>query len=151
MKRVLRVDILHDVGDSLNASVDRGQVEGAFVQGMGWLTSEELKWGPNGALLTHSASTYQIPAIGDAPFDFRVTLLDDASQPGTIHGSKAVGEPPLMLAISVREAIRDAIVAFGPPGIVELPSPATHEAIYLAIRTHQRDDREERVSIAAED
>jgi len=151
MKRVLRVDILHDVGDSLNAGVDRGQVEGAFVQGMGWLTSEELKWGPHGALMTHSASTYQIPAIGDAPFDFRVELLDDASQPGTIHGSKAVGEPPLMLAISVREAIRDAIVAFGPPGIVELPSPATHEAIYLAIRSHRRDDRQERMSIAAEE
>jgi xanthine dehydrogenase molybdopterin-binding subunit B len=134
MKRVLRVDILHDVGDSLNAGVDRGQVEGAFVQGMGWLTSEELKWSAKGALMTHSASTYQIPAIGDAPFDFRVELLADCAQPGTIHGSKAVGEPPLMLAISVREAIRDAIAAFGSGGVVELPSPATHEAIYLTIK-----------------
>ena len=149
MKRVLRVDILHDVGDSLNAGVDRGQVEGAFVQGMGWLTSEELKWNAQGALMTHSASTYQIPAIGDAPRDFRVTLLDEAAaaQPGTIHGSKAVGEPPLMLAISVREAIRDAIAAFK-PGIVELPSPATHEAIYLTIRDRLRDRP---LSIAAEE
>ncbi len=147
MKRVLRVDILHDVGDSLNAGVDRGQVEGAFVQGMGWLTSEELKWNADGALMTHSASTYQIPAIGDVPPDFRVALLEDAAQPGTIHGSKAVGEPPLMLAMSVREAIRDAIAAFGSRGaIVELASPATHEAIWLAI--HNRPDR---ISIAAEE
>jgi xanthine dehydrogenase molybdopterin binding subunit/xanthine dehydrogenase small subunit len=138
MKRVLRVDILHDVGDSLNAGVDRGQVEGAFVQGLGWLTSEELKWNAQGALASHSASTYQIPAIGDAPHDFRVELLEDAAQPGTIHGSKAVGEPPLMLAISVREAIRDAIAAFGPAGVVDLPSPATHEAIWHAIQKERR-------------
>ena len=152
MKRVLRVDIVHDVGDSLNEGIDRGQVEGAFVQGMGWLTSEELKWDARGALSTHSASTYQIPSIGDTPFDFRVTLLENAPQPGTIHGSKAVGEPPLMLAISVREAIRDAIAAFGAgvgaSRVVELPCPATHEAIYLTI---QRRLRGERVSIAAEE
>jgi len=146
MKRVLRVDILHDVGDSLNEGIDRGQVEGAFVQGMGWLTSEELKWNAEGALMTHSASTYQIPAIGDVPPDFRVELLRGATQPGTIHGSKAVGEPPLMLAISVREAIRDAIAAFGSGGVVELACPATHEAIWLAI--HGAHDR---VSIAAEE
>jgi xanthine dehydrogenase molybdopterin-binding subunit B len=149
MKRVLRTDILHDVGDSLNAGVDRGQVEGAFVQGMGWLTCEELKWSASGTLGTHSASTYQIPAIGDAPSDFRVSFLPDAAQPGTIHGSKAVGEPPLMLAISVREAIRDAVAAFGSgaAGIVELPAPATHEAIYLSIRTVAG----ARISIAAEE
>jgi xanthine dehydrogenase molybdopterin binding subunit/xanthine dehydrogenase small subunit len=147
MKRVLRVDIVHDVGDTLNVGVDRGQVEGAFVQGMGWLTSEELAWNAGGALLTHSASTYQIPAIGDAPPDFRVTLLENAPQPGTIHGSKAVGEPPLMLAISVREAIRDAVAAFGEGGVVELPAPATHEAIYLAIQKRVG----ERASIAAEE
>ncbi len=139
MKRVRRVDVLHDVGDSLNDAIDRGQVEGAFVQGMGWLTGEELKWDDKGRLLTHSASTYQIPAFSDAPFDFRVALLREASQPGTIHGSKAVGEPPLMLAISVREAIRDAIAAFGDPGgLVDLPSPATHEAIWHAIQARLR-------------
>ena len=135
MKRVLRVDILQDVGDSLNHNIDRGQIEGAFVQGMGWLTGEELRWDKTGRLLTHSASTYQIPSIGDAPADFRVSLLEKAAQPGVIHGSKAVGEPPLMLAISVREAIRDAIAQFGPAGLeVPLGCPATHEAIYASIR-----------------
>ncbi len=135
MKRILRVDILQDVGDSLNANVDRGQIEGAFVQGMGWLTGEELKWDKTGRLLSHSASTYQIPSIGDAPADFRVSLLEKAAQPGVIHGSKAVGEPPLMLAISVREAIRDAIAQFGVAGTeVRLGCPATHEAIYASIQ-----------------
>jgi xanthine dehydrogenase molybdopterin binding subunit/xanthine dehydrogenase small subunit len=135
MKRVLRVDILHDVGDSLNPGVDRGQIEGGFVQGMGWLTGEELLWDDKGRLLTHSASTYQIPAFSDAPADLRVTLLPDAAQHNTVHGSKAVGEPPLMLAMSVREAIRDAVAAFGAPGgEVPLPLPATHEAIFLAVQ-----------------
>ena len=134
MKRLLRVDILHDVGDSLNPAIDRGQVEGAFVQGVGWLTGEELVWSDDGRLLTHSASTYQIPAISDAPIEMNVTLLPDAAQHNTVHGSKAVGEPPLMLAISVREAIRDAVAAFGSPGgQVPLPAPATHEAIFLLL------------------
>jgi xanthine dehydrogenase molybdopterin binding subunit/xanthine dehydrogenase small subunit len=135
MKRVVAVDILHDVGESLNPGVDRGQIEGGFVQGMGWLTGEELKWGKDGRLLTHSASTYQIPSIGDAPERFSVALLENAAQDGVVHGSKAVGEPPLMLAISVREAIRDAVAAFGASGgEVPLPCPATHEAILAAIR-----------------
>jgi len=138
MHRVLRVDIVHDVGDSLNPGVDRGQIEGGFVQGMGWLTSEELKWDAKGRLLTHSASTYQIPAMSDAPMEFNVTLLPKAAQPNTIHGSKAVGEPPLMLAFSVREAIRDAVASFGAPrGEVLLASPATGEAIFEAIRRRQ--------------
>src|SRR5208337_5159345 len=123
----------HDVGDSLNPGVDRGQIEGGFVQGMGWLTKEELLWDKDGQLQTHGASTYQIPAISDAPLEFHVTLFPDAAQEGTIHGSKAVGEPPLMLAISVREAIRDAIGAFG-LGIVELDSPCTPERIFFALR-----------------
>jgi len=135
MHRVLRVHIVHDVGDSLNPGVDRGQIEGGFVQGMGWLTREELLWDKQGRLLTHSASTYQIPAISDAPIELRVTLLSPATQPNTIHGSKAVGEPPLMLAFSVREAIRDAVAAFGSPGgEVPLASPATGEAIFAAIQ-----------------
>jgi xanthine dehydrogenase molybdopterin-binding subunit B len=129
------VDILHDVGRSLNPAIDMGQIEGGFVQGMGWLTSEELKWDPRGRLLTHSASTYQIPAISDAPMEFNVTLLPDAANSHALHGSKAVGEPPLMLAISVREAIRDAIAAFHPGAAqVPLPSPATPEAVFTAIR-----------------
>lgn len=138
MKRVLRVDILQDVGDSLNPNVDRGQIEGAFVQGMGWLTGEELKWSKDGRLLSHSASTYQIPSIGDAPAELNVTLLKKAEQPGVIHGSKAVGEPPFMLALSVREAIREAVAAFAPedekPKEVALASPATHEAIFASIQ-----------------
>ena len=103
---------------------------------MGWLTGEELRWNDKGRLLTHSATTYQIPAISDAPPDFRVTLLPNAAQPGVIHGSKAVGEPPLMLAISVREAIRDAVAAFGasPGQEVHLASPATGEAVFRAIQ-----------------
>lgn len=138
MKRVLRTDILHDVGDSLNPGVDRGQIEGAYVQGVGWLTGEELLWDQQGRLLTHSASTYQIPAFSDAPRDLRVTLLPDAAQSNTIHGSKAVGEPPLMLAISAREAIREAVAAFGEsPGVVALASPATHEAILAAIEARR--------------
>jgi xanthine dehydrogenase large subunit len=133
MSKVRRVDILHDVGDSLNAAVDRGQIEGGFVQGMGWLTQEELKWNDKGVLLSHSASTYAIPAISDVPEDFRVSLLKNATQPRTIHGSKAVGEPPLMLAISVREAIRDAVAAFGGEGDFDLGSPCTGETVKLAV------------------
>ena len=109
------------------------------MQGMGWLTGEELKWNKDGRLLTHSASTYQIPSIGDAPEQLVVNLLPNAAQPGVIHGSKAVGEPPLMLAISVREALRDAIAAFGAPGgEVPLPSPATHEAILGCVQARLR-------------
>ena len=135
MHRVRRVDILQDVGRSLNPGVDRGQIEGGFVQGMGWLTREELLWNQEGRLLTHSASTYQIPAFSDAPVEFHVELLANAEHSSVIHGSKAVGEPPLMLAFSVREAIRDAVAAFGAPGgDVPLASPATGEAIYAAIR-----------------
>ncbi|HEY4118187.1 MAG TPA: xanthine dehydrogenase molybdopterin binding subunit [Byssovorax sp.] len=137
MKRVRRVDILHDVGDSLNPAIDRGQVEGGFVQGMGWLTGEELKWDARGRLLTHSASTYQIPAIGDVPPDFRVQLLPEAPQANVVHGSKAVGEPPLMLAMSVREAIRDALGAFGAATDATLASPATHEAIFAEIEARR--------------
>jgi len=135
MMRLLRVDILQDVGDSINEGVNRGQIEGGFVQGAGWLTTEELKWDDQGRLLTHSPDTYKIPAVGDMPQIFNVTLLKNATQKSVIYGSKAVGEPPLMLALSVREAIRDAVAAFGAPGgQVHLNSPATCEAIYLAIQ-----------------
>jgi xanthine dehydrogenase molybdopterin-binding subunit B len=135
MHRVLRVDILHDVGDSVNEGVNRGQIEGGFVQGMGWLTAEELKWNDKGVLLTHSPDTYKIPSVGDTPQIFNVALLKDATQKSVVHGSKAVGEPPLMLAISVREAIRDAVAAFGlGKGEVALASPATCEAIWMAIQ-----------------
>ncbi|MFL6514848.1 MAG: xanthine dehydrogenase molybdopterin binding subunit [Chthoniobacterales bacterium] len=134
MMRIKRVDILHDAGDAINRSVARGQIEGGFVQGAGWLTSEELVWNPEGHLLTHSPDTYKIPAVGDMPEEFNVAFLSQAAQSNVIHGSKAVGEPPLMLAISVREAIRDAVAAFGSAGgDVPLASPATCEAISNAI------------------
>jgi xanthine dehydrogenase molybdopterin-binding subunit B len=134
MHRVVRIHAVHDVGDSLNPGVDLGQIEGGIVQGVGWLTREELLWDKKGRLMTHSASTYQIPAISDAPIEMHVTLLPKAAQEGTIHGSKASGEPPLMLAFAVREAIRDAVAAFGSKGgEVPLASPATAEAIFAAI------------------
>jgi xanthine dehydrogenase large subunit len=134
--RLLRTDILHDVGDSLSPLVDRGQVEGGFVQGVGWLTTEELVWGQDGACLTRGASTYKLPTLGECPPDLRVAFLARAHEPGVVHGSKAVGEPPLMLAISVREALRAAVAAFGSATAgagVGLASPATPEAVYWAI------------------
>jgi xanthine dehydrogenase molybdopterin-binding subunit B len=134
MMQIKRVDILHDVGDAINASVARGQIEGGFVQGAGWLTAEELVWDSAGKLLTHSPDTYKIPAVGDMPEIFNVAFLTEATQSNVIHGSKAVGEPPLMLAFSVREAIRDAIAAFGGAGReIHLASPSTCEAISNAI------------------
>ena len=130
--RMLRADILHDVGTSLVPTIDRGQVEGGFVQGVGWLTCEEVLFRDDGTPVTTGPSTYKIPAIGDVPLDFRVDLLPKAPQPGVIHGSKAVGEPPFMLAIGAVTALRDAIAGFG-PGEVELSLPATPEAILRAV------------------
>ena len=131
--RLLRSDLLHDVGESLSPLVDRGQVEGGFIQGIGWLTTEELVWNEQGALLTNGASTYKLPTLGECPAVLNVSLLRRAAEPGVVYGSKAVGEPPLMLAISVREALRAAVAAFGHGGIVELASPATPEAVFWAI------------------
>jgi len=134
MMHIRRVDILHDVGDAVNRGIARGQVEGGFVQGAGWLTMEELVWDSEGRLRTHSPDTYKIPAIGDTPDIFNVAFLTEATQSNVVHGSKAVGEPPLMLAISVREALRDAIAAFGlPGGQIPLASPATSEAVFNAL------------------
>lgn len=130
-----RVDIVHDVGDSLSPLVDLGQIEGGYVQGAGWLTLEDLRWDDrDGRLLTPSASTYKLPSLSEMPGVFNVALLPQAHEDGVVHGSKAVGEPPLMLALSVREALREAAAAFGPPGTsVELASPATPEAVYWAL------------------
>ncbi|MEU6114478.1 xanthine dehydrogenase molybdopterin binding subunit [Streptomyces sp. NPDC047117] len=142
--RIRRVDIVHDVGDSLSPMIDIGQVEGGFVQGAGWLTLEDLRWdtgeGPNrGRLLTQAASTYKLPSFSEMPEEFNVTLLENATEEGAVYGSKAVGEPPLMLAFSVREALRQAAAAFGPSGVgVELASPATPEAVYWAIQNARR-------------
>ncbi|MFD7324109.1 xanthine dehydrogenase molybdopterin binding subunit [Streptomyces sp. NPDC059875] len=144
--RIRRVDIVHDVGDSLSPMIDIGQVEGGFVQGAGWLTLEDLRWdagdGPNrGRLLTQAASTYKLPSFSEMPEEFNVRLMENATEEGAVYGSKAVGEPPLMLAFSVREALRQAAAAFGPVGVgVELASPATPEAVYWAIEAARRSD-----------
>ena len=131
--RVDRVDILHDAGRSLNPAIDMGQIEGGFVQGMGWLTTEELVFDENGRLLTHAPSTYKIPTCSDVPADFRVALFEPGrNREPTIHRSKAVGEPPLMLALSVFSAITDALASLAPGRVPPLDAPATPEAILRA-------------------
>jgi xanthine dehydrogenase large subunit len=142
--RTRRVDIVHDVGDSLSPLVDLGQIEGGFVQGAGWVTLEDLRWdtsdGPQrGRLATQAASTYKLPSIGEMPEELNVALLEQAHEDGAVYGSKAVGEPPLMLALSVREALRQAAAAFGAPGTsVDLASPATPEAVFWALEEARR-------------
>ena len=133
--RLLRVDILHDVGRSINPAIDIGQIEGGYIQGFGWLTCEELKWDRDGRLLTDGPATYKIPAISDTPPVFNTRLLADAdNSEETIFRSKAVGEPPLMLAISAWCAIRDAVAAVSDYGVFpELHAPATPEEILRAV------------------
>jgi xanthine dehydrogenase large subunit len=136
--KLVRADALYDAGKSLNPAIDIGQVEGAFIQGMGWLTTEELWWNDGGKLMTHAPSTYKIPAISDCPEDFRVRLFENRNVEDSIHRSKAVGEPPLLLPFSVFFAIRDAISSVGghkvnPP----LNAPATCEAILNAVAAVQ--------------
>jgi len=129
----IRDSILQDVGDSLAPLIDRGQIEGGFVQGLGWLTLEELLWDAQGRVSTGGASTYKLPSWSEMPEVFEVAFLERATAPGVILGSKAIGEPPLMLALSAREAIRDAIAAFGAGGVVTLDSPATPERVFWAV------------------
>ncbi len=138
--KLLRADLLHDAGNSINPAIDVGQVEGAFIQGMGWLTTEELWWNDKGKLMTHAPSTYKIPAVNDCPADFRVALFKNRNVEDTIFRSKAVGEPPLLLAFSVFFAIRDAVASvadyrINPP----LNAPATPEAILNAVIATQRE------------
>lgn len=133
--RVDRVDILHDVGRSLNPAIDIGQIEGGFVQGMGWLTIEELVFDRDGRLLTHAPSTYKIPCASDVPADFRVKLFSSSgNRENTIYRSKAVGEPPLMLAISVFSATTDAVASLKPGKVPPLTAPATPESIMRAVK-----------------
>ena len=135
--RVLKVDILHDVGTSINPAIDIGQIEGGFVQGMGWLTTEQLVWNDKGLLTTHAPSTYKIPAAGDIPAHFKVDLWPEPNREDNVFGSKAVGEPPFMLAISVYEAFKDAISAVHlertPTMAVQLTAPATPENVLRAL------------------
>jgi xanthine dehydrogenase large subunit len=131
--RVLKVDILHDVGTSLNPAIDIGQIEGGFVQGMGWLTTEQLVWNDKGYLATHAPSTYKIPATGDIPEHFKVSLWHEANREDNVGGSKAVGEPPFMLGVSVWEALRDAVGAGAPKGqVVVMNAPGTAEEVLRA-------------------
>lgn len=133
--KTLRADILQDVGHSINPAIDIGQIEGAFIQGMGWLTTEELVWNEQGRLLSNNPATYKIPAINDAPEDFRVALVPDApNREHTIYNSKAVGEPPFMLGISVWSALKDAISSVVDyKGSPELDTPATPERVLWAV------------------
>jgi xanthine dehydrogenase large subunit len=131
--RVLKVDILHDVGTSINPAIDIGQIEGGFIQGMGWLTTEQLVWNDKGELSTHAPSTYKIPATGDVPAHFNVQLWPEANREDNVGGSKAVGEPPFMLAISVWEALRDAAAAARGDGRVRMDAPATAENVLKAL------------------
>ncbi|MGB0571949.1 MAG: xanthine dehydrogenase molybdopterin binding subunit [Alphaproteobacteria bacterium] len=142
--RVLRADMLQDCGNSLNPAIDIGQIEGAFVQGQGWLTSEELVWNDKGQLLTHGPSTYKIPGSRDVPPVFNVHILEDApNQFPTVFRSKAVGEPPLMLAISVWLAIRDAVSRIAENRhFVKLDAPATPEAILMAVEDIRARDQD---------
>ncbi|MDO6708675.1 xanthine dehydrogenase molybdopterin binding subunit [Photobacterium sp. 1_MG-2023] len=137
--KILRADILHDVGASLNPAIDIGQIEGGFIQGVGWLTTEELIWNDQGRLMTSGPASYKIPAIADMPIDFRTQLLENRSNPeDTVFNSKAVGEPPFMLGMSVWSAIKDAIRAVAEPGtLVKLDTPATPERVLWAINEVQ--------------
>ena len=131
---LLRADILHDAGDSINPAIDLGQIEGGYVQGVGWCTTEEIKWDNAGNLMTHSPDTYKIPTARDIPADFRVQLLENATNPNAIHGSKTVAEPPLMLGLSAWLAIKDAVSASGQHKFEpDFSLPATNEVILLSI------------------
>ena len=132
--KLLRADILHDVGASINPAIDLGQIEGGYIQGMGWLSTEELVWRADGRLMTHAPSTYKIPAVSDCPRDFRVRLYKARNHKDSVHHSKAVGEPPLLHGISVFNAIADAVAAVGNGRqSPDLNAPATPEAILRAI------------------
>ena len=137
---ILRTDILHDVGDSINPQIDLGQVEGGYIQGNGWVTTEEIKWDDKGNLMTHSPDTYKIPSVQDIPKDFHVKLLENMPNVAlTIRRSKAVAEPPFMLSLSTWLAIKDAILAVGNHEIEpEFSLPATNEVIVLSIEHLKR-------------
>jgi xanthine dehydrogenase large subunit len=133
--RVLAVDVLHDVGSSLNPALDRGQLEGGFLQGVGWLTMEELWWNERGELGTHSPSTYKIPACRDWPERFDFEWFGEPNREDTIHRSKAIGEPPLMLALSVFHALREAVASVADYRLSpKLDAPCTNEAILFAVQ-----------------
>jgi len=139
--RITRADILYDAGRSLNPAIDMGQIEGGYIQGAGWLTTEELCWDSKGHLRTHAPSTYKIPTCGDIPEVFNVKIWEKGrNREKTIHRSKAVGEPPLMLAISVHAAINQAIASkLGGDNLPDLNTPATPEAVLNCLHSRDKD------------
>ena len=146
---ILRTDILHDVGDSLNPQIDLGQIEGGYIQGNGWVTTEEIMWDDKGNLMTHSPDTYKIPSVQDIPKDFRVQLLQNVPNPNTIRKSKAVAEPPFMLALSTWLAIKDAVSAVANHELEpEFSLPATNEVIVLS--AYRLKERLSQIKLAAE-
>jgi len=139
--KLLRTDIIQDAGDSIDEEIDKGQILGGFIQGVGWCTTEEIKWDGSGRLLTHSPDTYKIPTVNDIPEEIRIEIMKNVPNPGTIHHSKAIGEPPFMLAFSVWLAIKDVISAVGnhrlEPGFA---LPATGEVILLSCHNQLKKD-----------
>ena len=140
---VTRVDLLMDAGKSINPGIDRGQVIGGFVQGMGWATAEELVYGAKGQLLSYSPTTYKIPNISDVPPELNVRFLDNPDNEVSIHRSKAVGEPPLLLGLSVWLAVKDALGAVGGTSAPSLRIPATGEEILRALERRREHERAE--------
>jgi xanthine dehydrogenase large subunit len=135
--KVLRVDILMDLGRSINPAIDRGQVIGGFMQGMGWVTTEALSYGPGGALLSHSPTTYKVPNVTDLPLIFNVHFLDADENPLNIHGSKAVGEPPLLLAVCVWTAVKHALSFASGGKVPKLNLPATSEEVLRRLAEYE--------------
>jgi len=127
--KVQRIDMLMDLGRMINPAIDRGQVIGGFVQGMGWVTTEKLTYGPDGRLWSDSATTYKIPNVTDVPADFRVDFIDNPNNRDNVYGNKAVGEPPLLLAVSVWTAVKQALASKCPGRIATLDLPATNEEV----------------------
>src|SRR5262249_31303053 len=136
--RVLRSDLLMDIGKPINPGIDRGQITGAFVQGMGWLTNEELRYAPDGELLSHSPTTYKIPNIQDRPRVFNVDWIENDANTLNIRSSKAVGEPPLLLSISVWMAVKNALSFVSGGAIPQLHAPATGEEILRRLTQYSR-------------
>jgi xanthine dehydrogenase large subunit len=150
--RMLRGDILHDVGDSLNPAIDIGQVEGAFVQGMGWLTTEELVWNAKGKLMTNGPASYKIPAIADMPIDLRVKLVENRKNPeDTVFHSKAVGEPPFMLGIAAWCALKDAVASLADYKVQpQIDAPATPERVLWGVEQMRKLKAQTKAASAAE-
>jgi xanthine dehydrogenase large subunit len=141
MMRIVRCDLLMDIGKSINPGIDRGQITGAFIQGVGWLTNEEKRWSKDGDVLTHSPTTYKIPNIQDVPEIFNVDTIDNNANTVNVASSKAVGEPPLLLGISVFMAVKNALSFVSNGAIPKIDAPATGEEILERLTEYRRAER----------